>query len=152
MFREKLLYTPYLRFKNMTSFASSSSSSFSLSLSNEPSEIAIKISNSSDLELGNKPIENEISLDDNSKNSKKEAKKLAKSIKRMKREGNDPSVGQKPCDICAKKVDLLIRCQIDVSQAWHMVCGKCWNGVSGGVTDGDANHPHYKYGGLWKNR
>ena len=134
----------------MTSFASS----FSLSSSSEPSlsEIAIKISNSSDLELGNKPIENETSLEDNTKNPKKEAKKLAKSLKRLKREGNDPLVGKKPCDICAKKVDLLIRCQIDVSQAWHMVCGKCWNSVSGGVTDGDANHPHYKYGGLWKNR
>ena len=33
---------------------------------------------------------------------------LAKSLKRLKREGNDPLVGKKPCDICAKKVDLLI--------------------------------------------
>jgi len=137
----------------MASFASSSLSSFSLSSSNEPSlsEIAIKISNSSDIEL-DKPIENEKSLEDNTKNSKKEAKKLAKSLKRMKREGNDPSIGQKPCDICTKKVDLLIRCQVDASQVWKMVCGKCWKDVSGGVTDGDANHPHYKYGGLWKNR
>ena len=33
-----------------------------------------------------------------------------------------------------------------------MVCGKCWNSVSGGVVDGDTAHPYYKYGGLWKNR
>jgi hypothetical protein len=24
--------------------------------------------------------------------------------------------------------------------------------VSGGVADGDSQHPHYRYGGLWKNR
>ena len=28
-----------------------------------------------------------------------------------------------------------------------MVCGKCWHVVSGGVVDGDAQHPHYRYGG-----
>jgi len=33
-----------------------------------------------------------------------------------------------------------------------MMCGKCWKGASGGVPDGDAAHPHYRYGGLWKNR
>jgi hypothetical protein len=34
-----------------------------------------------------------------------------------------------------------------------MVCGKCWKDVSGGgVVDGDATHPYYQYGGLWKNR
>lgn len=33
-----------------------------------------------------------------------------------------------------------------------MVCGKCWNDVSGGVVDGDNAHPYYRYGGLWKNR
>jgi hypothetical protein len=33
-----------------------------------------------------------------------------------------------------------------------MVCGRCWKHVSGGKTDGDAEHPHYAYGGLWKNR
>lgn len=138
----------------MASFTSSSLSSFSLSSSNEPSlsENAIKMSNSSELEL--EDTENEISPEDNNpKNARKEAKKLAKSLKRLKRESNaDPSVGKKPCHICSKQVDLLIRCQVDESQAWKMVCGSCWKGVSGGVTDGDANHPHYKYGGLWKNR
>ena len=33
-----------------------------------------------------------------------------------------------------------------------MVCGRCWPTVSGGVPDGDADHPHYQYGGLWRNR
>ena len=42
--------------------------------------------------------------------------------------------------------------QTDETKAWRMVCGKCWRGVSGGVVDGDKAHPHYRYGGLWKNR
>ena len=29
---------------------------------------------------------------------------------------------------------------------------QCWRDASGGVPDGDADHPHYRYGGLWKNR
>ena len=28
----------------------------------------------------------------------------------------------------------------------------CWRSVSGGVTDGTAEFPYYKYGGVWKNR
>ena len=85
--------------------------------------------------------------------ARKAAKKLAKAQRRAKREGRaDESVGQKSCDTCSKSVNLLIRCQVDESKAWKMVCGKCWNGVSGGTVDGDTNHPHYKYGGLWKNR
>ena len=31
------------------------------------------------------------------------------------------------------------------------VCGRCWRDVSGGVVDGDEAHPHYRYGGLWRN-
>ena len=81
------------------------------------------------------------------------AKKRVKAERRAKREGHaDDSVGQKECSVCAKSVDLLIRCTIDESQQWTMVCGRCWKDVSGGVVDGDANHPHYRYGGLWKNR
>jgi len=64
----------------------------------------------------------------------------------------DPTSGSKACDECSKLVNELIRCQTDVSKKWRMVCGKCWKKVSGGVVDGDANHPHYRYGGLWKNR
>lgn len=85
--------------------------------------------------------------------SRKEAKKAAKAKKRLKREGNAPSDhGQKNCDMCTKGVDLLVRCQVDETKAWKMVCGRCWKDVSGGKTDGDADHPHYRYGGLWKNR
>ena len=64
----------------------------------------------------------------------------------------DPTSGSKACDECSKLVNELIRCQTDASKKWRMVCGKCWTKVSGGVVDGDANHPHYRYGGLWKNR
>ena len=66
--------------------------------------------------------------------------------------GSHRQAGQKECTMCARPVDLLIRCTIDVSGRWEMVCGRCWRGVSGGVTDGDAAHPFYRYGGLWKNR
>lgn len=84
---------------------------------------------------------------------RKAATKAAKALTRAKREGSAPAeAGQKSCDQCGKGVNLLVRCQVDASQAWRMVCGKCWKGVSGGQVDGDASHPHYRYGGLWKNR
>lgn len=87
------------------------------------------------------------------KKARKAAKKLAKLERRAKREGTaDPSHGQKSCDVCHKSVSLLIRCTIDASGEWKMVCGTCWHRVSGGVVDGDSDHPHYRYGGLWKNR
>jgi len=87
-----------------------------------------------------------------SKEWRKEWKKRIKAERRAQRRGNmDPSFGQKQCDTCAKLKDLLIRCRIDESQRWYMVCGKCWKQYSGGVPDGDAEHPHYTYGGLWKN-
>ena len=62
--------------------------------------------------------------------------------------------GQKPCDLCKKNVNLLIRCNITPKLKWKMICGKCWNlpSVANGVVDGDKNtNPYYKYGGLWKN-
>ena len=86
---------------------------------------------------------------------RKAQRKTAKAQQRERREGSytdTNDVGRKSCDLCARKVDLLIRCTIDVSKQWRMVCGKCWHVVSGGVPDGDADHPHYTYGGLWKNR
>lgn len=83
--------------------------------------------------------------------ARKAAKKVAKLERRAKREGRVDH-GQKDCDLCQKSVDLLIRCTIDASGDWKMVCGKCWHQVSGGVVDGDTDHPHYRYGGLWKNR
>jgi len=90
---------------------------------------------------------------DEAKAERKKAKKLAKAKRRAERQGKgDPSAGQKQCDVCGKSVDLLIRCTIDESKQWKLVCGKCWNDVSGGVVDGDTSHPYYRYGGLWKNR
>jgi hypothetical protein len=87
------------------------------------------------------------------KAARKAAKKRAKADRRAQRQGlGDPSHGQKDCDVCSKSVDLLIRCTTDETATWRMVCGKCWKDVSGGVVDGDARHPHYRYGGLWKNR
>jgi hypothetical protein len=86
------------------------------------------------------------------KAARKAAKKLAKAELRARRQGADLSHGQKDCTICDKSVDLLIRCTVDASQEWKMVCGTCWTTVSGGVADGDIEHPHYRYGGLWKNR
>eukprot|EP00959_Pyramimonas_sp_CCMP1952_P346643 7260187-Pyramimonas_sp.AAC.1 len=47
------------------------------------------------------------------KAARKEAKKAQKALARAKREGNAPeSAGQKPCDLCERGVDLLIRCQV----------------------------------------
>ena len=54
--------------------------------------------------------------------------------------------------MCDTRVDLLVRCQVDSTKRWKMACGGCWKTASGGVPDGDADHPHYRYGGLWKNR
>lgn len=85
---------------------------------------------------------------------RKAEKKTKKAARRAQREGRgDPTAGQKQCDMCGKSVNLLIRCMYEPNQVvWKMACGKCWHVASGGVVDGDAEHPHYRYGGLWKNR
>jgi hypothetical protein len=87
---------------------------------------------------------------------RKAAKRVQKAERRAERMGvgTDPTAGQKLCDVCDKSVDLLIRCRYEPNQTlWKMVCGTCWtNHASGGVIDGDVHHPHYRYGGLWKNR
>lgn len=64
-----------------------------------------------------------------------------------------PSTFRKPCDLCHEPNDVLVRCQIDETTTWHLVCPKrCWRTVSGGVVDGSLDHPHYEYGGMWKNK
>lgn len=84
--------------------------------------------------------------------ARKEQIKAQKADKRARREGHVPDeYGQKQCSLCNQLKDLLIRCQIDKTEKWHMVCGKCWKKVSGGVVDGDDDHADYRYGGLWKN-
>jgi hypothetical protein len=81
-------------------------------------------------------------------------KHAVKAERRAQRNGVADAVAskQKLCHECARGADLLVRCTVDASQKWHMLCGRCWTKASGGVPDGDANHPHYRYGGLWKNR
>ena len=84
---------------------------------------------------------------------RKQKAKEMKHLRRLKREGKaNETVGNKDCERCSKSSDLLIRCQIDQSKTWYLVCGACWKHVSGGVVDGTQDKPHYKYGGLWKNR
>jgi len=110
--------------------------------------------NMSDTDENNmKNNEADIVATNDARAERKKARKLAKLKRRAERQGKgDPSTGQKKCDVCAKSVDLLIRCTVDETKKWKLVCGKCWNDVSGGVVDGDTSHPHYRYGGLWKNR
>ena len=81
---------------------------------------------------------------------RKAERRRAKAEQRARRAGGIPK--SRPCDRCETLSDLTIRCTIDASQEWRHVCGKCWKHVSGGVTDGDTNHPWYRYGGLWKSR
>lgn len=60
---------------------------------------------------------------------------------------------RKHCTLCSTPRDVLVRCQIDESGTWHFVCpGSCWKNVSGGQVDGNADHPMYRYGGMWKNK
>lgn len=85
--------------------------------------------------------------------ARKMAKKAMKAERREKRAGvASASTGRKACDVCDASVNLLVRCRTDETRQWKMVCGSCWTAVSGGVPDGDAAHPHYQYGGLWRNR
>ncbi|MEW5302153.1 MAG: hypothetical protein WDW36_004961 [Sanguina aurantia] len=82
------------------------------------------------------------------KAARKANKAAVKAEARAKRSGGGMVL--KECDLCSTERDILFRCTVDESQAWKMVCKRCWPGVSGGVSDGDAAHPHYKYGGTWK--
>lgn len=104
----------------------------------------------SEPEEGEEAEEGEEELDPRA--ARKAAKKAAKALRRARRQGEDTG-GQKPCDVCTREVDLLIRCQTDSGKQWRMVCGRCWKtpAVAGGVVDGDGTNPHYRYGGLWKN-
>merc|ERR1719491_2663331 len=73
-----------------------------------------------------------------SRKQRKEAVKLKKQQRRLKREGKtSPEVGRKACDICSTEVDMLIRCTIDETQSYKMVCGKCWTSVSGNASPAD---------------
>lgn len=84
--------------------------------------------------------------------SRKAALKAERRARRAQSPQERAAAKRKPCSLCDKAVDLLVRCKIDDTKNWHMLCGRCWREASGGVPDGDAEHPHYRYGGLWKNR
>ncbi|CAK4030840.1 hypothetical protein AB675_8021 [Lecanosticta acicola] len=62
----------------------------------------------------------------------------------------------KPCTMCGTPRPVLVRCQIDESKTWNFICpGDCWKKVSGGVEDArgfEDEFPHYRYGGMWKNK
>lgn len=99
--------------------------------------------------------DNENVAESSERASRKAATKEQKAGRRAAREGRaPPTKGQKACDLCGTGVDLLIRCQIDGTGDWKMVCGPCWHtpAVANGVVDGDGSNDHYRYGGLWKNR
>eukprot|EP01111_Echinosteliopsis_oligospora_P009898 TRINITY_DN2992_c0_g1_i1.p1 TRINITY_DN2992_c0_g1~~TRINITY_DN2992_c0_g1_i1.p1 ORF type:complete len:146 (+),score=38.47 TRINITY_DN2992_c0_g1_i1:266-703(+) len=80
-------------------------------------------------------------------------KKQVKAERAAARRGDDSAIeaAQKTCDLCQGSKNVLIRCQIDDTQQWKMVCPKCWKDVSGGKIDGDEKHEFYRYGGIWKN-
>lgn len=82
------------------------------------------------------------------KAARKANKAAVKAEARAKRSGGGMVL--KACDLCSTERDILFRCMIDETKAWKMVCKRCWPGVSGGISDGDAAHPHYHYGGTWK--
>ena len=67
-----------------------------------------------------------------------------------------PTAFRKPCTLCQRPRSVLVRCQIDETSTWHFVCtGKCWKSVSGGTVDAAGykdEYPHYRYGGMWKNK
>eukprot|EP01051_Picozoa_sp_SAG22_P019542 SAG22_NODE_3643_length_1597_cov_4.369826_3_plen_115_part_00 len=83
------------------------------------------------------------------KAARRERKQAAKQAK-----AGRVDVGRKPCELCQRpECEELIRCQAtELWEGWRLVCGKCWTKASGGVADGDAAHPGYTYGGLWRFR
>ena len=87
---------------------------------------------------------------------RKKARALRKQMaKQQKRNRIAPGggSGRKKCGQCAKpECELLVRCESKNWSGWKLVCGKCWASASGGVPDGDAAHPGYRYGGLWRYR
>lgn len=49
--------------------------------------------------------------------ARKEAVKAQKAQRRLQRQGQqEPDVGRKPCDLCQRMADTLIRCTIDESK------------------------------------
>ena len=73
--------------------------------------------------------------------------------KKASKRSNSPSSHRKSCDLCHNMCDVLVRCRIDKTLIWHLVCtSKCWKQVSGGEIDGGPGKSYYQYGGMWKNK
>lgn len=104
--------------------------------------------------LGEAKAEEEYADEPSSRQARRMHKKTVKAERRAQREcaPGAADAKRKPCEDCGRLVDLLVRCTRDSSQQWCMLCGRCWKSASGGIPDGDADHPHYRYGGIWKNR
>mmetsp|Transcript_44623 Transcript_44623/g.105806 ORF Transcript_44623/g.105806 Transcript_44623/m.105806 type:complete len:342 (+) Transcript_44623:98-1123(+) len=119
-------------------------------------EIAAEpLSNVADTDLTSGSSDKEDSAPQQTERQRRKAQKKAEKARRKAQRARSPEAvaeKRKPCDICQRPVDLLVRCTCDPSRTWKMLCGKCWKEASGGVPDGDADHPYYRYGGLWKNR
>lgn len=98
------------------------------------------------------PVEAPVLNDREARKARRQALKAERKARRAMSPEEKAREKRKPCDICGKPVNLLVRCTCDSTQKWRMLCGRCWNDASGGVPDGDAEHPYYRYGGLWKNR
>ncbi|OLQ09640.1 Ubiquinone/menaquinone biosynthesis C-methyltransferase UbiE [Symbiodinium microadriaticum] len=119
----------------------------------KPEKFASEVLSLEQLTSEEEPAEADSAKD--AKAARRERKKALKAERRARRAQSPEersAAKRKPCTLCQRPVDLLVRCRIDISQKWHMLCGRCWKKASGGVPDGDASHPHYRYGGLWKNR
>ena len=57
--------------------------------------------------------------DDDARSRRKAEKKRKKAERRAQREGcGDPAAGRKPCSLCGRPADLLVRCAHDESGAW----------------------------------
>jgi hypothetical protein len=57
--------------------------------------------------------------DDDARSRRKAEKKRKKAERRAQREGcGDPAAGRKPCSLCGRPADLLVRCTYDESGAW----------------------------------
>lgn len=103
---------------------------------------------------GSEPEIQEVSAPLNTREARRAHKKAVKAERRAQRMQVPEAlaVKKKQCDSCGRMVDLLVRCTYTSDQHWYMLCGRCWKDASGGMPDGDQDHPHYRYGGLWKNR
>ncbi len=106
-------------------------------------------------ELDCEPGKLHLTDEERRKDEKRQHKQSVKEAKKAVRAGELGSIAatRKACDICERLCDLLVRCQVDETCQWKMVCVKgCWQAASGNQVDGTKEKPFYRYGGVWKNR